>query len=525
MAPELITVLIVSLVAALVLTPLVRAVARRVDLVDQPERERKLHRRVVPLGGGIAVLLAATAGFSLLLLWPSARTAIAEGQTELMALLSAAGLLCLVGVIDDRVTLRGRQKLLGQIVAVGIVIYAGLRIDEIRVLQWSVELGPLAVPFTMFWLLGAVNALNLLDGADGFASTIGIVISGAIAVMAATTGHPAEALVAAALTGALIGFLVFNWPPAKIFLGDGGSMMIGLAIGVLAIRSSLKGPATVALAAPLALLAIPIADTTAAIVRRSLTGRGLFMPDRGHLHHRLQSSGLGPRMVIACVALICAGTSAGALLSVFMQNEMLAIGCMAAVLGILVVGRVFGYSEVALVANRTLSFGSSLVSFNANKNDDQCVWQHSVSLQGSRNWKELWSTLTDFAEQQGLTRVQLDLTISWLHEAYHAVWRRNQRIERSDVWLTRVPLIADGRTFGRLEIAGAAGESNHEVFALFAELLESLEPCVQGLAAELPRSPMEAAESGEQREASGEPGSNGREPTSGPQIEPVGETA
>jgi len=493
LALQLIIALVVSFVAALLFTQLVRLAAWRFDFVDRPEGERKLHARVVPLGGGIAVLVAASTSFLVLLLWPDARREIGQAERELTALLAAAGTLCLIGVIDDRITLRGRQKLLGQVVAAAIVVLAGLRIEQINLLNGSIELGPLAVPFTMFWLLGAINAVNLLDGADGFASTIGIIISGSIAVMAATTGHPAEAMVATVLAGAMMGFLVFNWPPAKIFLGDGGSMMIGLVIGSLAISSSLKGAATVALATPLALLAIPILDSAAAVIRRTLTGRSLYSADRGHLHHRLLATGLGPRAVIACVAVLSAATSAGALLSVYMNNEVLALVCVGAVLSILVAGRIFGYSELVLLADRTLSFCSSLLTLGVNKKNDQRVWQHSVSLQGSRNWNELWSTLTDFAEQQGLARVQLDLSISWLHEAYHAVWRRNQKLERAEAWMTRLPLSSNGRTFGRLEIAGPVnGEPIYTVIGQFSELLETLEPCIHGLAADLPRGPMEA---------------------------------
>src|SRR5262249_20696536 len=196
--------------------------------------------------------------------------------------------------------LRGRYKLLGQVFAVGAVLAYGVRVEAVHLFAWRIELGWFAVPFTLFWLLGAINSLNLLDGMDGLLGTVGTIVSLAIAALAAVPGHWAEAAVAATLAGALLGFLRYNWPPATIFLGDAGSMLIGLVIGVLAIRCSLKGTATVALATPMALLIIPIFDTAAAIVRRKLTGRSIYSTDRAHLHHCLLRRAL-PRPVVPLV--------------------------------------------------------------------------------------------------------------------------------------------------------------------------------------------------------------------------------
>src|SRR5262249_13889999 len=147
----------------------------------------------------------------------------------------------------------------------------------------------------------------------------------ALGAMAALQGQWAAAAVAAILAGALLGFLFYNFPPASVFLGDCGSMLIGLAVGVLAIRSSLKAPATVALAAPTALLILPIFDTTAAILRRKLTGRSLYTTDRGHLHHCLLRSGLSNRRALLAVAGLCLVTAVGALASLAWNNEALAL--------------------------------------------------------------------------------------------------------------------------------------------------------------------------------------------------------
>src|SRR5262249_47773209 len=145
-------------------------------------------------------------------------------------------LMCGVGLIDDIWEVRGRQKLLAQFVAVGLIVCSGLTVREISILGWKCDLGLLAVPFTMAWLVGAINALNLIDGLDGLAGTVSVVLSGTIGVLAAASGRPAEAAFCWALMGGTLGFLIYNWSPAKIYLGDAGSLMIGLALGVLAMR-------------------------------------------------------------------------------------------------------------------------------------------------------------------------------------------------------------------------------------------------------------------------------------------------
>ena len=449
--------------------------ARRVGLVDRPDPSRKLHGRTIPLGGGVAVFAASVIACGVAAIFYDMM-----GTQGLVSFLVASCILLLVGLTDDHQSLRGRQKLVGQIFAVGILIYSGLTIERVQVFDWNIDLGILAIPFTAFWLLGAINSLNLLDGADGFASTIGIVICGAIAILATIAGHPMEAMISTAIMGALLGFLVYNFPPASIFLGDAGSMLIGLAVGVLAIRSSLKGPATVALAAPMAVMAIPIFDSFVAIVRRWLTGRSLYQTDRGHLHHNLERSGFGPRASLAGIAVLCAGTAFGAFLCVAAQNERAAFISVGVVIGILVTSKIFGFNELVLASQRAIAIGSSLVSKSGGR-----PRQETVRLQGSRDWDELWSSLTDFAELHQLTRVRLDLNLSWLHEGYHAVWRRDEQRDSNQLWLVRVPLSVGGRQLGRLEMTGIGVSEGHHLFPLVSELLDSIQPCIERLSEDL----------------------------------------
>lgn len=504
MIAPLLTVALSGISAAILATLIVRRLAPAWGLIDRPDAQRKLHARVVPLGGGLAVFVGTlVATLSGMLVAGQFHTLSPPDIRGLVGLLLSAACICAVGLFDDTHGLRGRQKLAGQILAVGILIYAGLSIQQVALFEWTLDLGPLAIPFTLFWLLGAINALNLIDGADGLATTIGIIASGTISAMAFVCGHPLEGIIAASLACALCGFLIFNFPPASIFLGDTGSMLVGLVLGVLAIRSTLKGPATVALAAPVALMAIPIFDSLAAIVRRSLTGRSIYHTDRGHLHHMMLRRGLTVRGMLLGVALLCGITAFGALISVSLNNELFALMSALGVIGMLVASRVFGFAEFMLLSNRLLRLGGSLLASSTDR--PGLVRQETVRLQGSRNWDELWSALTDFAERHQLSSVRLELNMAWLHESFHASWERPVAHEARDIWVTKLPVAAHGKTLGRLDIAGPlTKDSIYDLLSLLAELLESLEPCIYRLAAELPVDVLDEAFQAEEQPATAE---------------------
>jgi UDP-GlcNAc:undecaprenyl-phosphate GlcNAc-1-phosphate transferase len=450
--PTLLLLLALSFGAALLLTPAVRTLAARWGLVDRPDGRRKMQTRAIPVGGGLAVFLAVAGALAVFCFWPSPlRQHLREQLSDLIGLLLAAVLICGVGVADDFGCLRGRHKFLGQLLAVGVVMGFGLVVSRIRLFGWHVELGLLAVPFTAFWLLGAINSLNLIDGMDGLLSSVGVIIALAMAATAVLFDKWPAACLAVALAGALLGFLRYNFPPASIFLGDSGSMLIGLIVGVLAIRSSLKGPATIALAAPLAMLAIPAFDTLAAIVRRKLTGRSIYDTDRSHLHHCLLRRGLSSRLALLAIASFCLLTVLGALATLAFNNEAYAVAASLAVIAGLVVTRLFGYAEFLLVKSRLTHLLRSLLPTNRPGVPHQAV----VHVQGSADWGELMEALVGSAEELNLKNIRLDVNAPALHESYHGVWDCGAAdLRELGLWRTELPLFLRGQIVGRLEVAG-----------------------------------------------------------------------
>jgi UDP-GlcNAc:undecaprenyl-phosphate GlcNAc-1-phosphate transferase len=448
---ELLTVLFaMALVSSLIFTRQARSIGSRIGLVDQPDGRRKMHGRVVPLVGGISVFASTVVVLSIAFLTPGPFAAAAAADAKgLLGLLAGSVVICAVGVLDDSCKLRGRYKLLGQIAAAAIVMSSGVYVEVLSVFGWDVALGWLAVPFTLFWLLGAINSLNLLDGMDGLLGTVGTIVCLAFAVMAAMFGQFSSACMAVALAGALVGFLRYNAPPASVFLGDAGSMLVGLAIGSLAIRCSLKGPATVALAAPAALLILPILDTSAAVIRRKLTGRSIFTTDRGHLHHCLLRLGLSRARILLLVSGLCLLTVLGALGSVAYRNEGLALLSAAAVVFILVASGLFGCAEVMLMAKSFRDYAGSMIGTRVGRGLE-------VRLQGSAAWGELWQRLTESADRLRLRSISLDVNAPAHHEGYHARWRHpaDKFGEEPNCWSAVILLTAWGQTIGQVAVTG-----------------------------------------------------------------------
>ncbi len=334
-------------IGSILLTPLARALALRCNAVDRPDGKRKLHRHPVPCWGGIAVYLALVLGLI------SARWLSPIGDDRLpglaLVLGVAAGVVCIFGCIDDRWNLSGRFKLLLQVAAVLPVVVGGYTVQRVVAFGYPIELGWLGVPVTIFWLVGCINALNLLDGMDGLASVVGATTGITLALVALSAGQEHVALLAMILAGALAGFLVYNLPPASIFLGDSGSMVIGLVVGLLGIQGAMKTSATLSITAPAVVMSIPMLDTVLAIVRRELTGQRFFTPDRGHIHHRLLDRGLSNWQALCMIGALCLTTGAAATAATIFSNDALAWITLACLIVLLVRSQWFGHHELSLV--------------------------------------------------------------------------------------------------------------------------------------------------------------------------------
>jgi UDP-GlcNAc:undecaprenyl-phosphate GlcNAc-1-phosphate transferase len=274
-------------------------------------------------------------------------------------------------------------------------------------------------------------------------------------------------------------------------------MLIGLILGALAIRTSLKGATAISLLGPVAIFAIPFFDSGMAILRRKLTGRSIFSTDRGHIHHSLMRWGLSHRGLLLMINLLCAITAGGALIGYMMNNQLVALISTLSVLSCLVASRAFGYSELQLLSNRLYHFcGSFVPSRNSTGLDQQPKVQgrrHMVRFQGNRSWETIWNAYIEFADKHDLAKISLDLNVPWLHEGFHASWTRSRVPDDSHQWRVQVPVFAEARSLGRVSLVGRM-ESIDSISILgeLGEMMEGLHPEImnlvnEGLVAPIPQ--------------------------------------
>ncbi|MDR0268734.1 MraY family glycosyltransferase [Paenibacillus sp.] len=293
---------IVSLALALLLTPLVKKFAIKIGAVDVPNA-RKVHTKIMPRLGGLAIYLAFILSVFAVLPFVAEQFSIRD-TNFIRAFLLGGSVIVLIGVLDDRFELSAKVKLLGQIVAACIVVFGfDITVDFVNIPfhnSYSSLEDWIAIPFTIFWIVGVTNAINLIDGLDGLAAGVSGIAIGTILVMALLMGNLTVALLCLLLLGAVIGFLFFNFHPAQIFMGDTGSLFLGFSLALLSMLG-FKQVAIVSFITPLIIIGVPLSDTFFAIVRRWIQKKPIFAPDKGHLHHCLREIGFSHRQSVLIV--------------------------------------------------------------------------------------------------------------------------------------------------------------------------------------------------------------------------------
>jgi len=313
----ILTLGVLSVLMALILTPVVRDGVGRFGFLDHPDGVRKKHATPVPRVGGIAIALAYVGTFAIAFLLPFSYTLVMRrALPSILQLAMVASVVFLTGVLDDLVGLSAWQKLLG-IGGAGVLAYfAGIRVD-IHLLNFLPAWPWLGFVITVLWLIGCTNAFNLIDGMDGLASGVGLVATLAMLIAALTQGNMPLALATMPLAGCLLGFLRYNFNPASVFLGDSGSLLIGFLLGCYGAMWSNKSVTLIALTVPLLALSIPLLDVILSVLRRYLRNRPIFAPDRGHIHHKLLDRGLSPKTAVLTIYGFC---SVVAILSLLMSS-------------------------------------------------------------------------------------------------------------------------------------------------------------------------------------------------------------
>ena len=307
----------VSLLVAYVMTPPVKRFAEKVGAIDVPRDNRRVHDHPIPRMGGLAIFI----GFVLSLIF------FVPMSTKVLGLLVGSVIIAVMGGVDDIVSLNPWVKLAGQIVAALVAIRCGLVFDVISnpnifAEETYIEIGWLSIPLTMLWIVGCTNAVNLIDGLDGLAVGVSAISSMTMLIVSLFVSEPVVSIILAALTGACLGFMPYNLNPAKIFMGDVGSQLLGFVLSTASIMGLFKLHAIITFFVPLLALALPLADTIFAFFRRILHGQSPFKADKGHFHHRLLAMGLNQKQVVAVLYGISAVLG---LLAVLMAGDSMAV--------------------------------------------------------------------------------------------------------------------------------------------------------------------------------------------------------
>ncbi|POA07885.1 glycosyltransferase family 4 protein [Staphylococcus carnosus] len=287
----MITLLLVvfSMIVSLILTPIVIKISVELDIMDKPNF-RKVHTKPVSVLGGTVILFSFMLG-----IWIGHPI-----EREVIPLILGTIIMYLVGLIDDVYNLKPILKLLGQCIAALVVVYYGVTIDFIQLSFGTIHFGILSVPFTVFWIIAITNAINLIDGLDGLAagvSTIAFMTIGFIAILQADIFI---IMICSVMIGSLIGFLFYNFHPAKIFLGDSGSLHLGFIISFLSLLG-FKNITFFSLFFPIVILAVPFIDTLFAMIRRARKGQKIMQADKSHLHHKLLKLGYTHRQTVILI--------------------------------------------------------------------------------------------------------------------------------------------------------------------------------------------------------------------------------
>lgn len=292
---------IISMIMSFLITPFVKKFAVRIKAIDVPKDERRVHNKPIPLLGGLSIYIT----FVIVLI-------LKKGPItyEQIGVILGATIIVIGGIIDDLKGLKPWQKLIFQLSSAIILIIFGLRIKLITnpfsKADSFINMGYLSLPITIIWVIGITNALNLIDGLDGLAAGITLIAALTILLIAILYNREEAAYMTAILSGAVFGFLPYNFNPASIFMGDTGSQLLGFLLAAISIEGAIKSAAIFSIAVPILAIGLPIYDTLFAMVRRKVNGKPIMEADRGHLHHRLLDMGLTQKQVVIIMYLISA---------------------------------------------------------------------------------------------------------------------------------------------------------------------------------------------------------------------------
>ena len=300
---------LLAFIVSFMATPYTIKIAHKIGAVDVPKDKRRMHKRAMPKFGGPAVILGFIVSMIYLIIIMTIEGSLdlfteQEYGKKLLGVLLGIGAITITGILDDTKTLKPWQKLIGQVIAATVVVMFGTKIEHLNIpFLYKVGLSDVfSTILTILWIIGVTNAINLIDGLDGLSSGISLISCISLLIIFLMNGSPMIAtIIVTAVSGALVGFLPYNFSPAKTFIGDTGSNFLGFMLAVVSILGVAKTYTMAVIVLPVIVLGLPIFDVMFAIIRRIAKGKSIkavFKPDKGHLHHKLVEKGFSQKQAV-----------------------------------------------------------------------------------------------------------------------------------------------------------------------------------------------------------------------------------
>ena len=432
-------ILAVAYLTSAIAQPIVRRIAFRLGFLDYPDAERRMHAQAVPRLGGVGVFLALLVAGTVAAVVDSGVHFLPQLPLILATALGGA-LLFLVGLADDIRGVPPVGKLIVQSAAAFVVYRYGFRIAHVVVPGgFVIDLDWLALPVTILWIVGLSNAFNLVDGADGLAGGVAIIALLATAASAAVTGDQPIVWCSLALLGAMLGFLRYNWPPARIFLGDSGSLVVGFLLAILTVKGMSRADGAVYGIAPIFALSYPLLDTGISMLRRWLRGESLSRADGRHIHHQLQALGLGPRQTLLVLYGLSAFVAALGLSATFAPPQLtIAVAVAGGTTLVLIVVYGAQWLQYHELLEAGASLGSALMTARQRVQDKIYARDVARLVARARSTTELRAVVEDSAELFRFTHMEL----RWGMARTTPPIAKASRTSAARLWALDYPIIA-----------------------------------------------------------------------------------
>jgi UDP-GlcNAc:undecaprenyl-phosphate GlcNAc-1-phosphate transferase len=461
-------------ILAVIITPIVILVARKLNIVDNPGI-RKVHSRPVPRIGGAAIFTSMIGIVVPVLFLPNI---IGHNfrliQSKILILLLAAGFIFSIGLLDDVRGLRVRTKLWSQLAAALMICFAGIRIESIAITdQLTFNFGWFSWPFTILWIVGITNAVNLSDGLDGLAAGISAIACGVIVLLAVCNNETIMAVLMLALLGSLTGFLFFNFNPARVFMGDSGSLFLGFTIASSSVLCAAKIETITGLALPILALGVPILDTLFCMLRRFLERRSLFAPDRGHFHHRLLDLGLHQRQAVITAYLVTLGATGLGMFMLYTRNAQTLIVFAGILVLLLLLFRVVGSVQL----HKAISdLKQKHAISDQTKRERESFETLQLHFRQAKTFEQWWQAICFAADKMGFVKGLLPI-VNRDGSKRVLAWENKKVSIKAGELINMVLPVRDRRAFSdlnlevRIHTNGSLESAGHRI-ALFGRLLE-----------------------------------------------------